>query len=250
MLCQFRGPPQFERASRSVSKVLGGGFPPSRISRTLRSHCGLTPRSTGPATAGGARLARSGFATVARQPYTARLRGPVTSNVRPRISGVMLATVEEGYSPGCIGRVAQLHADYYSRSSDFGVQFEAKVAQEFSAFCLNYTQGRDGLWFAKNPSIEGSIAIDGSKAAETGAHLRWFITSETLRSQGIGKVLLGRALDFANKVGFKSVHLWTFSGLGAARHLYEANGFRLVEERPGNTWGKIVLEQRFVRGVA
>jgi hypothetical protein len=43
---------------------------------------GLTPRSTGPATAGGVRLARSGFATVARQPYAARLRGPVTSNVR------------------------------------------------------------------------------------------------------------------------------------------------------------------------
>ena len=43
---------------------------------------GLTLRSTGPATAGSARLARSGFATVARQPYAARLRGPVTSNVR------------------------------------------------------------------------------------------------------------------------------------------------------------------------
>ena len=57
----------------------------------LRPYCsslftnrGLTPRSTGPATAGSVRLARSGFATVARQPYAARLCGPVTSNVRPR----------------------------------------------------------------------------------------------------------------------------------------------------------------------
>ena len=49
----------------------------------LSSRCGLTPQSTGPATAGSVRLARSGFATVARQPYAARLRGPVTSNVRP-----------------------------------------------------------------------------------------------------------------------------------------------------------------------
>jgi hypothetical protein len=44
--------------------------------------CGLTPRSTGPAPAGGVRLVRSGFATVAHQPYAACLRGPVTSNVR------------------------------------------------------------------------------------------------------------------------------------------------------------------------
>jgi len=46
------------------------------------NQCCLTPRSTGPATAGGVSLARSGFATVARQAYTACLRGPVSSNVR------------------------------------------------------------------------------------------------------------------------------------------------------------------------
>ena len=50
--------------------------------------CCLTRRSTGPATAGGASLARSGFATVARQAYTARLRGPVSSNVRQHNSAV------------------------------------------------------------------------------------------------------------------------------------------------------------------
>jgi len=44
----------------------------------------LTPRSTGPATAGGVSLARIGFATAARQAYTARLRGQVSSNVRRR----------------------------------------------------------------------------------------------------------------------------------------------------------------------
>jgi GNAT superfamily N-acetyltransferase len=162
----------------------------------------------------------------------------------------MPVTLEEGYSAGCIGRVAQLHAEYYSRSSGFGVQFEAKVAQEMSAFCLAYKVRRDGIWLARNHSIEGCIAIDGSGAAAHGAHLRWFITSDALRGQGMGKALLARALAFADGAGFKSVYLWTFAGLDAARHLYEANGFRLVEERPGSTWGTVVLEQRFVRSVA
>ena len=39
----------------------------------------------------------------------------------------------------------------------------------------------------------------------------------------------------------------TFSGLHAALHLYEENGFVLAEERLGNQWGKDVREQRFVR---
>lgn len=160
----------------------------------------------------------------------------------------MSTTIEEGYLPGCIGRVAQLHADYYSRSNGFGAPFEAKVAQDFSAFCLAYTQGRDGLWLAKNPSIQGSIAIDGSKGSEHGAHLRWFITSDALRGQGIGRILLSRALAFADEAGHSQVHLWTFAGLDAARHLYESHGFKLVEEHTGSTWGKVVLEQHFVRG--
>jgi GNAT superfamily N-acetyltransferase len=181
----------------------------------------------------------------------ARLRlAPLKANLEERKPAAMPPTVEEGYSPGCIGRVAQLHAEYYSRNSGFGVPFEAKVAQDFSAFCLAYTTGRDGLWLARNPSIEGSIAIDGSQAARHGAHLRWFMASDSLRGQGIGRLLLSRALAFADEAGFRSVYLWTFSGLAAARHLYEANGFELVEERPGNTWGSVVLEQRFVRDPA
>ena len=33
-----------------------------------------------------------------------------------------------GYIPGCIGRIARLHADYYARTAGFGIEFEAKVA--------------------------------------------------------------------------------------------------------------------------
>lgn len=159
----------------------------------------------------------------------------------------MPTTIEEGHVPGCIGRISQLHAEHYSRSHGFGVRFEAKVAQELSAFCLTYTPGRDGLWLAMDPAIQGSIAIDGSKGPEHGAHLRWFIASDTLRGQGFGKRLLSQALAFADGAAYPQVQLWTFAGLSAARHLYEAHGFKLAEERPGETWGKTVLEQRFVR---
>ena len=161
----------------------------------------------------------------------------------------MFATIEEGYRPGCIGRITQLHASYYSASHGFGVAFEAKVARELGEFCTSYTQGRDGLWLASDSEIQGSIAIDGSRAGDEGAHLRWFLTSDALRGQGVGRQLLARALAFTDACGYQRTVLWTFKGLLAARHLYECSGFRLEHESLGSQWGTVVTEQKFVREV-
>lgn len=160
----------------------------------------------------------------------------------------MSITVTEGSAPGCIGRIAQLHAEYYAATHGFGVAFEAKVARELAEFCLAYTPGRDAIWLAQDDGIQGSVIIDGSHAESDGAHLRWFIVSDRIRGAGVGRLLLKRALEFADACGYRGVYLWTFSGLDAARHLYEAHGFRLVQENPGAQWGTVVREQRFVRG--
>ncbi|MDP2677369.1 MAG: GNAT family N-acetyltransferase [Rhodoferax sp.] len=163
----------------------------------------------------------------------------------------MLITIKEGYVPGCIGRIAELHAKYYSAANGFGVAFEAKVARELADFCENYKPGRDGIWLAQhNGSIEGSIVIDGTKAETAGAHLRWFITTDAIRGQGIGSKLLEEAIDFVQTGGYQTTYLWTFSGLAAAKHLYESHHFRLVHESPGNQWGAVVNEQRFERSAA
>lgn len=151
-----------------------------------------------------------------------------------------------GYRPGCIGRIVELHASYYARTSGFGAPFEAKVASGLAAFCLDYQTDRDGLWLAEQDGvIHGSIAIDGSHAAESGAHLRWFITSDASRGQGLGSQLLTAAMDFCRARGYRQVHLWTFDGLHAARHLYEKHGFTLTQSQQGTQWGKEVTEQLF-----
>jgi GNAT superfamily N-acetyltransferase len=164
------------------------------------------------------------------------------------VASTMSSTLSEGYVPGCIGRIAQLHASYYAATHGFGVEFEAKVASELNQFCLSYTPGRDGIWLVRAPEIEGSVVLDGSHVASEGrAHLRWFITSDALRGQGMGRQLLEQALAFADAQGYPLVYLWTFEGLGAARHLYESVGFQLVHQSPGKQWGTVVNEQRFER---
>lgn len=156
--------------------------------------------------------------------------------------------VHAGYLPGCVGRIVELHATYYATTAGFGVPFEAKVARELADFCQRFQPDRDGLWLAvADGRIEGSIALDGLHSDAEGAHLRWFILSDRLRGQGMGKRLLSCATGFADAKRYGNTFLWTFAGLDAARHLYEAAGFQLVHQADGQQWGKCVAEQRFER---
>lgn len=158
----------------------------------------------------------------------------------------MSLSVQHGYVPGCIGRIVELHAHYYHPLVGFGCPFESRVARELAGFCDDFNPERDGLWLALDGNkVEGSIVIDGSHATTTGAHLRWFITSDVTRGTGIGNQLVRHAMDFCTAKGYKRVYLNTFAGLDAAKHLYEKFGFVLVHQQVGRQWGGEVTEQRF-----
>lgn len=148
--------------------------------------------------------------------------------------------------PGAIGRITELHGDYYFRMWNFGVYFEAKVASELADFLQSFDSVRDGFWTAViDERIIGSIAVTGRDAGTKGARLRWFILDEEFQGQGLGKALMEEAMAFCRRAGFRRVYLTTFAGLDAARHLYETAGFRLIAEKEGNNWGKTVTEQTF-----
>ena len=156
------------------------------------------------------------------------------------------AEIRSGYLPGAIGRIVELHGTYYAAHWGFGAFFEARMARELAEFVDRFDPQRDGLWTAIVAGrIEGSIAIDGSRAGDGQAHLRWFILDQGFQGQGIGRRLLDEAVGFCRRSGKRLVSLWTFSGLDAARRLYEQSGFRLAEERRGAQWGIEVTEQRF-----
>ena len=154
--------------------------------------------------------------------------------------------IENGYLPGAIGRVAELHGTYYHAHWNFGLFFEAKVATELSEFLKRFDVNADGMWSGTmNNRVEASIVIDGIHAQTKGAHLRWFIVSDALRGKGVGRILLEKAVGFCRQKNYGKVYLWTFEGLDAARHLYESVGFKLVKEQSGVQWGTKVNEQCF-----
>lgn len=155
----------------------------------------------------------------------------------------------EGYRPGLIGRIVSLHAETYSQWAGFGSPFESKVARELADFVARLDRPANTLWHAASHDQDflGSIAIDGEDLGDGRAHLRWFIVDPALRSKGVGRQLLQRALAFADNHGFRETHLWTLKGLEAARVLYERSGFTLYQEFEGDQWGERIIEQTYIR---
>jgi GNAT superfamily N-acetyltransferase len=139
-------------------------------------------------------------------------------------------TYVAGFQPGFLGRIAQMHGEYYAKVWGSGVPFEAQMAHELYEFSETYDPERDLLLTAHvDGLLVGSIAINGSQAERPGAQLRWYILTEEYQGRGIGRVLLDHALAFCRERGFESVFLWTVEGLPQSRRLYEKAGFRLVE---------------------
>jgi len=160
-------------------------------------------------------------------------------------------TLVAGYQPGLIGRIVQMHGDYYRHVDGFDVAaFEAIVAGGMAEFMPRVDNPANNVWTAnRDGQILGAIVIDGEDLGDNQAHLRWFVMDDQLRGTGIGKTLLRTALEFCDDRGFSEVRLWTFQGLDAARHLYETHGFVLADEYPGDQWGTPLTEQVFVRTV-
>ena len=71
------------------------------------------------------------------------------------------------------------------------------------------------------------------------------MVDDEVRGNGSGRRLLSDAVTFCEQHRFEAIQLWTFDGLHAARHLYEAYGFQLAEERLVEQCGSRLLEQRF-----
>lgn len=156
--------------------------------------------------------------------------------------------IVSGYRTGMIGRITEMHGTYYAKNYGFGHFFEAKVASGLAEFSERLHDQNNNIWLAiHNDQIIGSVAIDGQDLGNNEAHLRWFILENGYQGSGIGKRLLAEAIAFCDQKGFSAVQLWTFSGLDAARKLYESFGFKLTKEWEGNQWGKTMLEQQFTR---
>jgi GNAT superfamily N-acetyltransferase len=154
-------------------------------------------------------------------------------------------TVRHDLRPGDLGRVIAQHGVIYAEEYGFDHTFEAYVAETAAEYGCLARPGLDRLWVAERDGQHvGSIAILGREDGV--AQLRWFLIDSAARGTGLGRRLVREALDFCRAAGYRSVYLWTATGLDAAAHLYVAAGFQKTETKPSATlWGVRLSEERY-----
>jgi GNAT superfamily N-acetyltransferase len=144
--------------------------------------------------------------------------------------------------PGDLGWMVMVHGEIYAAEFGWDSSFEALVARIVADFAANAGRPGQAGWIAE---------LDGRRAGcvlcvpidETTAQLRILLVDPAARGHGIGARLVDECLGFAVSAGYRRMRLWTNHPLMAARHIYLARGFTLVEEEPHHSYGADLVGQ-------
>ncbi|HVO39277.1 MAG TPA: GNAT family N-acetyltransferase [Spirochaetia bacterium] len=166
------------------------------------------------------------------------------------MSDAAQVTFAEGYRPGVIGRITELHGVFYAHEWGVGAEFESQMAREICDFVEGYDPERDLLLSASvNGVIVGCIAILRPETGSEEARLRWFLLDPRCQGRGIGRQLLVRALRFARE-RYAKCYLWTVTGLPQSMHLYERFGFTPVAFETDSRYGSELKSVRMILDLA
>jgi GNAT superfamily N-acetyltransferase len=162
----------------------------------------------------------------------------------PERSAVQLRS----HQPGDLGWIVHRHGVLYSREYGYDQRFEAIVARVAADFLEQHDPAREHCWIAdRDGEILGAVLL--VKKSDDIAKLRLLYLEPEARGLGLGRRLVEECLAFARRAGYSKVTLWTQSSLTAARHIYEAFGFQLVDsivhsdfgpEEAAETWELIL----------
>ncbi len=157
--------------------------------------------------------------------------------MRPLASGFVLR-LREGTADD-LDWARRWHHRFYVSSGRYGPVFGRYVDDSVQAHVVAGMPGRS--WVAESAGTR--VGFIAWSPRSKGSRLRWFLVEEAVRGQGIGGTLLAALLADAPR----PITLWTMADLADARRLYEAHGFRLVEEAEA-PWARGVPQQRFDLG--
>ncbi|HZY18559.1 MAG TPA: bifunctional helix-turn-helix transcriptional regulator/GNAT family N-acetyltransferase [Ramlibacter sp.] len=139
--------------------------------------------------------------------------------------------------PGDLGWVVQQHGEIYAREHGYTAEFEALVAEVAAGFLRRFDPAWEKGWIAElDGERVGSVFV--MRKSATVAQLRLLILSAHARGLGLGGRLVDECIAFARDKGYRRMVLWTNGQLDAARAIYAARGFLLVQSEPMQAYGR------------
>lgn len=147
-------------------------------------------------------------------------------------------------APGDLGWVLQRNAEIYYQEYGWDERYESLVA----GIIADYVRGRDPArergWIAEMDGTRvGAVFLVRHPDEPDAAKLRLLIVEPRARGRGIGRRLVRECTSFARAAGYRRITLWTNSVLLSARRIYEAEGYRLVNEQPHTLFGEPMVGQ-------
>jgi DNA-binding MarR family transcriptional regulator/GNAT superfamily N-acetyltransferase len=148
------------------------------------------------------------------------------------------------HRPGDMGWVVHRQAVLYAQEYGWDETYEALISRIVADFIDHFDPKRERCWIAeRDGEIVGSVFLIKHRERAGVAQLRLLYVERTARGLGIGRRLVHECTEFARGTGYKTITLWTNSVLLSARKIYEAEGYRLVSEKPHHSFGQDLVGQ-------